>query len=182
MKLKIAQVGEPVLRQKARQIAADEINTPSVQQLIEFMRETMHDAPGVGLAAPQIGQSLQLIVIEDRQEYIDRLSETEAKERGRVPVPFQVLINPILTAKTHANAEFHEGCLSFAGFVGLVPRLTSVKVEGLNEKGQPVVIEADGWYARILQHEIDHLHGVLCIDHMKLHSLTTYENYQKFWR
>ena len=79
------------------------------------------------------------------------------------------------------GAEFFEGCLSFAGFVGLVPRARAVRVECLDERAEPVTIEAHGWYARILQHEIDHLDGLVCIDRMNLRSLTTVENHARFW-
>jgi peptide deformylase len=182
MKLKILQTGDPVLRQKARELSISEIHSSSTQQLIELMRETMRDAPGVGLAAPQIGVSLQLVVIEDRPEYHHGLSEEQLKERERVPVPFHVLINPTITFNKAQSTEFFEGCLSVASFIGLVPRATAVKVEYLNEQAQPVTIHASGWYARILQHEIDHLNGILCIDHMNIKTFSTYENYNKFWK
>ena len=182
MILKIRQVGEQVLRQKARALSAEEILDRSTQELIESMRETMHDAPGVGLAAPQIGYSLQLVVIEDRAEFIQKLPPEQVAERGRRPVPFQVLINPKLTPVGPEIAEFFEGCLSFAGFTAVVPRSRSVRVEALNERAEPVVIEAEGWYARILQHEIDHLSGVLYIDRMKSRSLCTHENYARYWK
>src|ERR1700679_3818672 len=106
MILKIRQVGEAVLRQKSRALSVGEIRSQYVRDLIESMRETMHDAPGVGLAAPQIGVSLQLVVIEDPPEAVQRLSPEQAVERERRPVPFQVLINPILTIPEGAAAEF----------------------------------------------------------------------------
>ncbi len=182
MILNILQTGEPVLRQQARALTITEIHSVSVQQLIESMRETMLNAPGVGLAAPQIGQPLQLAVIEDREEYHQGLSTAQLKERNRTPVPFHVIINPKITIETTDTAEFYEGCLSVAGFVGLVPRALKVKVECLNENAEPVILQANGWYGRILQHEIDHLHGTLCIDRMKMHSFTTYENYNRYNR
>src|SRR6476620_7027650 len=97
MILKIRQVGEQVLRQKARPLSRDEILDRSTHELIESMRETMHDAPGVGLAAPQVGYSLQLVVIEDQPEFIHRLTPEQVAERERRPIPFHILINPILT-------------------------------------------------------------------------------------
>jgi peptide deformylase len=93
VKLKIHQVGEPVLRQEARPLSRDEILSEKQQSLIEWMRETMRDAPGVGLAAPQIGLPIQLAVIEDQEEYIKKLAPTQAAERNRVPVTFHVVIN-----------------------------------------------------------------------------------------
>jgi peptide deformylase len=180
MILKIRQVGELVLRQKSRSLSVEEIGSPYVRDLIESMRETMYDAPGVGLAAPQIGIPLQLVVIEDPLEAIQRLSPEEAAERERRPVPFQVLINPILTMPEGA-AEFFEGCLSLAGYTAIVPRARRVHVEALNEHAEPVVIDATGWYARILQHEIDHLGGVLYIDRMNPRSFATQDNYFRTW-
>lgn len=182
MKLKIVQAGDPVLRQKSRELSKEEILSAPIQQLIKLMKETMHDAPGVGLAAPQIGESLQLIVIEDKPEYSQMLTTKQVENREREPVPFHVIINPKITLDQNSTVEFYEGCLSVAGYVGLVRRALNVKVECLNEDAKPVTIHAKGWYARILQHEVDHLHGNLCIDHMALTTLTTLENYNKYWK
>src|ERR1700683_5611551 len=181
MILKIRQTGEPVLRQYARPLSTDEIRDRTIQELIESMRETMHDAPGVGLAAPQIGIPLQVVVVEDPPEAIQRISPEEAAERDRRPVPCQVLINPILTMP-EGTAEFFEGCLSLSGYTAIVPRARKVHVEALNEHGESVSIEATGWYARILQHEIDHLGGVLYIDRMNPRSFTTQDNYYRIWK
>lgn len=180
MKLKILKAGDPVLREKARELSRDEILSPSIVDLIQLMKDTMQDAPGVGLAAPQIGKSLQLIVIEDRPEYTKTLSPEQIKQRERSPVPFHVIINPKITLK-ESPVEFYEGCLSVPDLAGIVPRHRSVKVECLNERAEPITIEAFGWYARILQHEIDHLHGILCTDRMHIRSLTTHENRLKYW-
>lgn len=177
MILKICQVGEPELRQFARPLGRDEILSPPVQELIVAMRETMRDAPGVGLAAPQVGLPLQVAVIEDKQEYIDKLGTGVAAERGRKTVPFHVVINPHLTIESETRVPFFEGCLSLAGFTAVVPRATRVRVACLNEKAEPIEIVAEGWYARILQHEIDHLHGRLYIDSMNTRSFMTLENY-----
>jgi peptide deformylase len=182
VRLKIWQAGEAVLRQKARPLLRDEILDRSVQDLIESMRETMRDAPGVGLAAPQIGLPLQLAVIEDQPEYIEKLSQGEAAQRGRRAVPFHVVINPKLTVEDAGAAEFFEGCLSISGFTATVVRATQVRVECLNERAEPLVIRADGWYARILQHEIDHLNGILYIDRMNSRSFSTQENYLRYWK
>jgi peptide deformylase len=182
MILKIRQVGELPLRQKSRPLAVDEIGSQYVLDLIESMRETMHDAPGVGLAAPQIGIPLQLVVIEDPPEAIQKLSPEQAAERERQPVPFQVLINPTLTIPEGAVAEFFEGCLSLTGYTAIVPRATRVHVEALNEHGEKVIIDATGWYARILQHEIDHLNGVLYIDRMNPQSCASQDNHFRYWK
>jgi peptide deformylase len=181
MTLEILQVGEPVLRQRARPLTVEEIRSAAIQSLIEQMRETMREAPGVGLAAPQIGQSLQLAVVEDREEYLQGISPTILNERERVPVPFHVIINPRLTLAQDVSAVFFEGCLSLDGFAALVPRVVAVRVDCLNERGEPMVIQARGWYARILQHEIDHLNGTLYIDRMLSRSFMSIDNLTKHW-
>ncbi|HSU33116.1 MAG TPA: peptide deformylase [Bryobacteraceae bacterium] len=182
MKLKITQVGDPVLRQQAKPLDRHEIDSREIQQLIEWMRETMHDAPGVGLAAPQIGLPLQLAVIEDKSEYMrDALPET-LTEREREPVAFHVILNPRITLQEGEAVEFFEGCLSLQGFTALTPRARRVKVDCLDHRGEPKVIEAAGWYARILQHEIDHLHGTLYVDRMYPRTLMSLDNYNRHWK
>jgi peptide deformylase len=182
MILKIRSVGEPVLRSRAMPLRREEILLPSTRDLIAAMRETMHDAPGVGLAAPQVGVPLQLAVIEDREENMKDLSREVLAERERKPVAFHVITNPVLTLESPAEIEFFEGCLSLPGLVALVPRARKVKVECLDEHGQAKVIRASGWYARILQHEIDHLNGTLYIDRMRARSFTSMENLAEFWK
>ncbi len=146
------------------------------------MRETMHDAPGVGLAAPQVGIPLQVVVVEDQSRFLQKLSPEELATRERSAVPFHVLINPAITATGAEAAEFFEGCLSVAGFTAIVPRAREVRVECLNERAEPVVIEAKGWYARILQHEIDHLHGKLYLDRMDPRTFSTLDNHARHWK
>jgi peptide deformylase len=181
MKFKIVQAGDPVLRKKSRPLAREEINSPQIQQLIDLMRQTMREAPGVGLAAPQIGQSIQLAVIEDRATYVSDLSADELAERQRSAIPFHVIINPKLSVVGNSSAEFFEGCLSVEGYQAVVDRALNVRVECLNEQGEAVTISAQGWYARILQHEIDHLNGTLYVDRMKTRTLTTVQNAQRHW-
>jgi peptide deformylase len=167
---------------QSRLLTKPEIESPSIQHLIELMRDTMREAPGVGLAAPQIGESLQLAVIEDRAEYINDLPEEDLAERQRTAIPFHVIINPKLSCLDDSSAEFFEGCLSVEGFGAIVDRALNVRVDCLNERGEPITIDAHGWYARILQHEIDHLNGTLYVDRMKSRTLTTTENLLRFWR
>jgi peptide deformylase len=181
MPLTIVQAGEPVLRKQARTLTTNEIRSREIQRLIADMKETMYAAPGVGLAAPQIGRNLQLAVIEDRPEYIKDWTADQLAARERRPVAFHVIINPKLTLLGEEQAEFFEGCLSLNGLMALVPRARRVRVECLDEKGQPQVIEASGWYARILQHEIDHLGGTLYCDRMVPRTLMTVENYKLHW-
>ena len=182
MELEIVQAGHPVLRQQARSLTPGEIAGEEIQTLIESMRKTMHEAPGVGLAAPQIGHSLQLAVIEDRAEYHKDISAEQLRERERRPVPFHAIINPRITEKSEDVAEFFEGCLSLPGFSALVPRARTVRVEFLNEQGMKETLEASGWYARILQHEIDHLCGTLYIDRMDSRTFGSLDNWNHFWK
>ncbi len=190
--LEIKSAGEPVLRQTARQLTREEILSPTIQQLIEQMRETMYKAPGVGLAAPQIGLGLQLAVIEDKPEYLKDIAPNILAERERKPVPFQVILNPVLTLESAPDPnspqvdspqiEFFEGCLSLPGLMALVRRALRVRVDYLDHHAEAKTIHASGWYARILQHEIDHLHGTLYIDRMEPRSLCTLDNYTKHWK
>lgn len=182
MLLKIFHVGHPVLRQTPRALAPKDIRSPAITDLIERMRETLRDAPGVGLAAPQIGESLQLAVIEDRADYHKGLTEAELKERQRAPIDFHVLINPQIELLSPPEVSFFEGCLSLPGFMAEVSRSRSVRVTCLDEHAKPHIIEAEGWYARILQHEIDHLNGRLYIDRMDGQTFSTLENYQRHWK
>jgi peptide deformylase len=182
MRLKIVQVGEAVLREHAKALGVPEIRNRETQELIEWMRETMHDAPGVGLAAPQVGLPLQLAVIEDKPENMKDVTPEFLKERERKPVAFQVLVNPKITLLGPVDLEFFEGCLSLHGFTALVPRARRVKVDYLDHRGEPRVVEASGWYARILQHEIDHLHGTVYIDRMHPRTFMSVDNFNRHWK
>ena len=179
--LKIVQAGHPVLRQKARRLTPEELRSPDIVRLVEDMRETMRDAPGVGLAAPQVGLGLQLLVIEDRPEYSERADAEEMRARGRTAVPFQVLANPRLTVVDATPVEFFEGCLSVTDMMMVVPRVRAVQVDALDHAGRPVTLSVEGWPARILQHEIDHLRGVLCIDRMRSRTFMSARNYGQHW-
>lgn len=176
------QAGEPVLRQVARNLTRAEIESDQIQSLIRDMRETMHGAPGVGLAAPQVGFSLQLAVIEDKEEYHKSISAEELRERERQPVPFQVVINPKITHTSESVVEFFEGCLSLPGFSAVVPRAHAVTVKCMDENGRQKLIVASGWHARILQHEIDHLNGNLYIDRMRSRTFMSLDNYNRYWK
>jgi len=182
MTLEIVQTGDPVLRKVARQMSVAEIRSDNTRLLIEQMRDTMRDAPGVGLAAPQIGESIQLAVIEDRVDYLKDVSSEELAARQRAPVDFHVIINPKLHVVGEATVDFFEGCLSVVGFGAVVGRAANVRVECLNERAEPITITAQGWYARILQHEIDHLNGRLYIDRMETRSFTSLDNMGRHWK
>lgn len=176
----IVQLGNPVLRDKARALSIDEIRSPYIQSIIQTMHDTVHGI-GVGLAAPQIGYSLQIAVIEDLQEYIDRLSPEVREERGRKAIPFHVLINPKIIWMDQDEALFFEGCLSISNDARVVPRAKRLAVEFLDEKGERHNVIAEGWYARILQHEIGHLHGILLIDVSDPRTEVTMEEYKAKW-
>jgi peptide deformylase len=179
MRLKIMQTGEPVLREQARLLTPEEILSEETQRLIEDMRDVMHDAPGVGLAAPQVGVPLQLAVIEDREDLMKTFTAEDLAERERRPVPFHVIINPVIAYSSDDKKDFYEGCLSLPGFSAVVPRARTIRVEFLDERAEPQFVQASGWYARILQHEIDHLRGTLYIDRMLTRTFTTLDNWTR---
>jgi len=182
VKLQIIQVGEEVLRGQARDLSREEILSAAIQELIEEMRKTMRTAPGVGLAAPQVGMPLQLAVIEDRKEYHAKLAAERLAERQRKPIPFHVLINPRIVALADETVELFYGCLSVPGYAAVVPRARAVTVEFLDERAERRRVDGAGWYARILQHEIDHLNGVLYVDRMRNRTFTTVENLERVWK
>jgi peptide deformylase len=142
----------------------------------------MRAAPGVGLAAPQIGASIQLAVMEDGPDRWGHLSEEERAEKERDPLAFSVLVNPVISPVDEDDrVSFFEGCLSVPGLMGIVARYRSVHVEALDGHGRPVDRVFSGWAARIVQHEIDHLHGHLYLDRVETRSLSSAANYARFW-
>ena len=149
--LEIVSVPAPVLRRKARKVT--EFGA-ELQTLIDDMVDTMREAPGVGLAAPQVDQPLRVIVIE----YNDNEEDEDA------PPKLYTLVNPEITRYSPETEVGVEGCLSIPGFVGDVERPLEIVVKAQNRRGQAVRIKADGWLARIFQHEVDHLNGVLFTD------------------
>jgi len=180
--LEIVQAGAPVLRQRARRLTLAEIQSREIRKLVDEMRETMRSAPGVGLAAPQVDRSVQIAVIEDRQEYLKDATPEHLAERERRPLPFHVIINPQIVALGDVRKEFFEGCLSLAGFTAVVNRAYRVRVDCMDERGKAKQIEATGWYARILQHEIDHLDGTLYLDRMRSRTFCTLDNFGRHWK
>ena len=149
----IVTLPEPVLRKKARKVTDF---GPELQTLIDDMVETMRVAPGVGLAAPQVNASVRVIVVE--------YGEEDEEEKAPLPPKLYTVVNPEITRFSKESEVGSEGCLSIPGFAGDVDRPLAVTVKGLNRRGQPIRIKAEGWLARIFQHEIDHLDGVLFID------------------
>jgi len=165
LRLRIEQVGAEVLHRPARAVATDELASADVQRLIDLMFATLAGT-GVGLAAPQVGVGLQIVVIEDPPDFQAAVPPDLLRLQEREPVAPHVLINPILETVDPTPAEFFEGCLSVDGYRAIVPRARRVRVRGLDRDGQPVEREASGWYARILQHEVDHLAGRLYLERM----------------
>jgi peptide deformylase len=162
----ITQTGATVLRGRAAEVDPAEIPTPEFQALVARMVDAMRKAPGVGLAAPQLGVSKRVFVLEDKEELMATLTPLEREERERAPVRLRVLVNPTVTPVGAEKVMFFEGCLSVAGFAGMVERWREVEVTALDEQGAPVTWRARGWPARILQHEMDHLDGTLYVDRM----------------
>jgi peptide deformylase len=139
-----------ILRHKAHKVTDF---GPDLQTLVDDMIDTMRQAPGVGLAAPQVGESSRLMVVEYGDE-----------ENDEIPPKLYVMANPEITRSSPETVLGTEGCLSVPGIQGDVERLESITVKGLNRHGRPMTVKAKGWLARIFQHEIDHLDGILFVD------------------
>lgn len=182
MLLKTYQTGQPVLRKKAKIVSKEVLVKKQTQDLIDLMVETLRDSPGVGLAAPQVGESLQIFIAEDLAKYHEQVPEDVLKAQERKPVALKVFVNPELEIIEQDEALFFEGCLSVDGYVAAVPRAKSVKIKALDRHGKPVTYTAHGWFARILQHETDHLNGVLLIDRMSVKSFMSLKNFNNLWR
>ncbi|KAL4290682.1 hypothetical protein GQ457_14G005620 [Hibiscus cannabinus] len=172
----IVKAGDPVLHEPAREIDPNEIGSERIQKIIDDMVRVMRMAPGVGLAAPQIGIPLRIIVLEDTAEYISYAPKDEIKVQDRRPFDLLVIVNPKLKKKSNRSALFFEGCLSVDGFRAVVERHLDVEVTGLGRDGQPIKVDASGWQARILQHECDHLDGTLYVDRMVPRTFRTVQN------
>jgi peptide deformylase len=174
--LKVARLGHPVLRIKAQPIPVADIKTPKVQQLIDDMFETMREYQGIGLAAPQVHVSSRVFVAGLRA------TPNMSVMSDDIEMPLVVLINPELTLAPGATEEGWEGCLSIPDMRGRVPRALEVRVRAYDRHGKKIEITAKGLPARVIQHENDHLDGVLFFDRMQtLATLTFMEEYQRFW-
>jgi peptide deformylase len=169
--LKVAQMGHPVLRAKGRSLDHADIKSPTVQKLIDDMIETMKEYHGVGLAGPQVHESVRLFVA--------------ALDAGRdVETPSEpiAIINPEIVPVTNELVEDWEGCLSIPDIRGRVPRLREIKVRALDRNGDKIELRASNFAARVIQHETDHLDGILFFDRMKsFESLTFLEEYSRYW-
>lgn len=177
---KIAQMGEPILRRVARSLSVEELKSPTIQTLIDDMIDTMHDADGAGLAAPQVYESVQLCVIEISRNprYPDALD-----------IPLTVLVNPLVTPAVPSAAgtlaledsiAMFEGCLSVTGMRGRVVRPRRVRVQALDRQGAALDFIWEGVRASVVQHETDHLNGVLYVDRADSKSLAFLREYERY--
>jgi peptide deformylase len=177
---KIAQMGEPVLRRVARPLSVEELKSPAIQTLIDDMIDTMHDADGVGLAAPQVYESIQVCVIEisKNPRYPDALD-----------IPLTVLVNPVVTPQVESPPDdlaeadsiaMFEGCLSVTGLRGQVVRPRRVRVQALDRRGKALDFVWEGVRASVVQHETDHLKGVLYVDLADSKSLSFLREYERY--
>jgi peptide deformylase len=150
------------------------MKSQELKDFVRIMLAAMKDAPGVGLAAPQLGVSLRIIVFRDVEENTRYLTTRERQERNRVPVGSEVWINPSFRPLSEKKVKFFEGCLSVPGLQAIVERFEEVELSGLDEDGQQKEpLKLSGWPARIVQHEIDHLDGILYVDRMDSKTLAT---------
>jgi peptide deformylase len=179
-RLRIEQTGSPILHHAAEAVALEAIGSPEVQQLIDMLIVTL-DGVGVGLAAPQVGAGLRIAVIGDPPELQASVPTELLHEQERVPIETHVLINPTLLDAGDELAEYFEGCLSVDGYRAIVPRRRRIRVRALDRFGQAVEREANGWYARILQHEVDHLDGRLYVERMLPRTFVSAASYSQQW-
>ncbi len=173
MILKVARLGHPALRRKADPVPVAQIASPSVQNWIQNLIQTMQEYEGVGIAAPQVHLSAQIAVIGADQN----------RRYPKAPkIPLIVLINPKVKPVSKRLDLDWEGCLSVPDFRGLVPRWHSVEVEGYNPEGKKIRFKATGFFARVVQHEWDHLQGKVYLDRMRdLSTLTHLTEYARYW-
>ena len=171
--LKVARLGNPVLRKMAEELPSDQPASLQLREFIDDMIETMKEYDGVGLAAPQVHVSQKLAVLEvaDNPRY---------PHKPRVPLT--VLVNPKITPLSNETEEDWEGCLSIPEIRGRVPRYTNIRVEARDQNGKELNFVADGFHARVIQHEWDHLNGKLFLDRMRdFSSLTCLQEFARYW-
>lgn len=165
----ILRLGHPVLRTPADRVPPERLADPEIQELIDDLIDTLRNSGGVGLAAPQVGEPLQLFVYES-------LAGTD-----RDPIPLRILVNPMVEPHARELVYDWEGCLSIPGMRGLVPRYPEVRIEALDRQGDPVSLQVEEFEARIVQHEYDHLNGVVYLDRIRdLRALSYEQEWQEF--
>jgi peptide deformylase len=169
--LKIARMGHPVLRQPARKVEVGEIKSPAFQKLVDDMIETMREYDGIGLAAPQVHEGVRLALIG--------IQDGRGEDRSIRVLP---VVNPEIRPVGKDTEEDWEGCLSLPDLRGRVVRPSRIQVKALDRRGNKIEIDLEGYPARVAQHEVDHLDGILFIDRMKsLETLTFLDEYGKHW-
>jgi len=172
--LKVARLGHPVIRTPAEAVPKESLRSPDVQRFIDDMIETMREYDGVGLAAPQVHVSKQIAVIE---------VEENRRYPGEGSIPLTVLINPRIVQAAKRQVEDWEGCLSIDGFRGKVPRAETLEVEAFTRNGEKTRLRAQGFFARVIQHECDHLAGHVFLDRMpNLKTLTHLQEFVRYWQ
>jgi peptide deformylase len=173
--LPIREMGDPVLREVAREVTPEELASPEVQRLVDDMIETMRAANGAGLAAPQVGVSLRVAVIEVR--------EGNPRYPYKPPIPLTVIVNPVITPQGDATFATNEGCLSMPNVRGDLERFEEITARYLDREGNEHEVTRRGLTAGTFQHEVDHLDGILFVDRMKdMRSLSTWEEFERHGR
>jgi len=171
--LKVARLGHPILRQVSEPVSPEAIRSPEIQRLLDDMLETMEDHDGAGLAAPQVHVSKRVVIYGVRQN--PRYPDAEE-------IPLTVLINPKITPVGQEQEEDWEGCLSVPDLRGQVPRWTRIRVEAYGRDGKPLVFTAEGFHARVVQHECDHLDGKVYLDRMRsMATLSFLPEFHRYW-
>ncbi len=171
--LKVARLGHPVLRRVAEPMSRAEILRPETQRFIDDMVETMHEYIGVGLAGPQVHVSRQIAVLE---------CDGHPRHPDMAPIPLMVIINPVLTPISDEKATDWEGCLSIPDLRGVTPRHSAVRLEALGRNGERIDLVAKDFFARVLQHETDHLNGRVYLDRMgDLSTLCHLQEWSRYW-
>jgi peptide deformylase len=166
--LKVSRLGHPVLRTKVAEVSRELLATTRIQTLIDNMIETMYEYIGVGLAAPQVHESLSIAVIESRSP--------------RGDIPLTVLVNPVVTVMDQSLIEDWEGCLSIPELRGRVPRYQKLRVDAMDRNGNQIQFVAEDFFARVVQHEVDHLMGHVYLDRMRdFSSLSHLLEFQRYW-
>ena len=178
----VIQAGHPVLRRRAAEVPLDQVVSERVARLVDRMWRTLDAVPGVGLAAPQIGEPWRVVVIHDLPEFTGQYSEFQLLERERSPIEPYVLVNPVIDAVGYESRTHFEGCLSVEGYTAAVERFHQVDLAYLDLGARHHRVRVEGWHARILQHEVDHLDGILYVDRMNTRTLCTADNYSDLAR
>jgi peptide deformylase len=170
--LNVLRLGNPILRQKAEPVSLEELAQGAFQRFIRDLVDTMREYDGVGLAAPQVGESIRVAVVE---------SEDNLRYPGSPDIPLLILINPVVRPLSQKKVSGWEGCLSVPGLRGMVPRYQEIAVDAYNANGRPLEFEARDFFAVVIQHEVDHLDGIVYVDRIEdMKTLSYLEEFQKY--